>query len=246
MTAELAAPPVLSSGEHALYLDFDGTFVEFAPEPHLVKLFPGSLKLLTALRDHLDGALAIVTGRRLQDIDAFLAPLELPVAALHGQVMRSFGGPAQMLPLSDQMETARRRIGELIGENDPVMVEDKGAAIVLHYRLVPDQKERVEEIAESVTKDLGELHSVPGHFISEIRQRGISKAEAVVALGLQEPFAGRIPVFVGDDRTDEDGFRGAALNGGFGVKVGEGATAAKYRLADPSAVHAWLRSIVAG
>lgn len=234
------APPRLYPDRHALFLDFDGTFVDFAPQPDAIELKPGSRELLGRVRDRLGGALALVSGRKIADLDRFLAPLELPASGVHGQEFRPKRGDFRVTPPTPQMDGARRRLATALAADDPLRLEDKGAALVLHFREHPDQRDRASRVAALAVAELSDLHAVEGHSIFEIRQRGISKAMAIGLFAAAEPFSGRIPVFVGDDTTDEDGFRAAAEAGGFGVKVGGGATAAAYRLRDVAAVHAWL------
>ena len=238
-----AAPPRLDPARHALFLDFDGTLVEFAPEPDAIALKPGSRELLQRVSDRLGGALALVSGRRIADLDRFLRPLELPASGVHGQEFRPRRGDLRRTPPTPQLEEARRRLAAALQPDDPLRLEDKGAALVLHFRQNPGQHGRAGIIAASAVAGLRDLHAVEGHAIFEIRQRGISKAMAIGLFAGSEPFSGRIPVFVGDDTTDEDGFRAAAEAGGFGVKVGAGETAAAYHLADVAAVHGWLAAL---
>ena len=236
-------PPPLDPARHALFLDFDGTFVDFAPTPEAVRLRPGSRELLERLSRQLGGALALVSGRKLADLDGFLGPPELPASGLHGQEFRPAPGAVRRRPPSPDFDEARRRLLHRIGPDDPLLLEDKGGGLVLHFRLHPEQRERAKKLAQEAVAGLPDLHAVEGHSICEIRQRGISKALALQIFAGQPPFAGRLPVFVGDDSTDEDGFRAAAEAGGFGVKVGPGVTEAAYRLKDVTALHDWLAAL---
>lgn len=237
-------PPPLDGDRHALFLDFDGTFVDFAPEPDAIVLRPGSIDRLAALSRRLSGALALVSGRKIADLDRFLAPLQLPAAGVHGQEFRPAPGDLRVQPASPELDEARRRLAGLIMAADPLLVEDKGGALVLHYRKHPEQRGRAEALAHEAVAGLSALHALPGHAIVEIRQHGISKAGALKLFAAMPPFSGRHPVFIGDDTTDEDGFRAAREADGFGVKVGPGSTAAFYRLPDVSAVHAWLDGLL--
>lgn len=236
----VSAPPALDPVRHALFLDFDGTFVDFAPEPDAIALRTASLELLESLSRTLRGALAIVSGRRIADIDRFLAPLELPASGVHGQEFRPAPGDLRRQPSTPDLDEARRRLSAAILPDDPLLVEDKGGALVLHFRQHPEQRDRAEFLAQAAVAKLAEIHAVEGHAIFEIRQHGVSKAGALRLFAGLPPFAGRLPVFIGDDTTDEDGFRAASELGGFGVKVGPGETVAAYRLPDVTAVHRWL------
>ena len=239
--SELPPPPALDPRCQALYLDFDGTLVDFAPEPDAIVLRPGTVALLERLSGRLGGALAIVSGRRLADIDRHLSPLALSASGVHGQELRHApGAPRTTVAPPADLDEARRRLGLAIGPDDPLLLEDKGGALVLHFRKHPDQRERAEALARDAAEGLDALHVVPGHGIFEVLERGVSKARAIALLSAHPPFAGRVPVYVGDDRTDEDAIRAAQRAGGFGVKVGPGETAALYRLPDIDAVHAWI------
>jgi trehalose 6-phosphate phosphatase len=235
-----SAPPLLDTNHHALFLDFDGTFVDFAPEPDAIRLRTGSIELLQRLAKVLGGALAVITGRRLADLDRHLAPLTLPASGVHGMEFRPQAAELRVSPPSPHFEVVRRRLSKEMARGDPLSIEDKGGAIVLHFRKHPKQAPRAEALARSAVDGLADLHVVAGDAIFEIRQRGITKAEAIARFMEEPPFAGRAPVFVGDDSTDEDGFRAAAAARGFGVKVGPGESAADYRLRNVANVHAWL------
>ncbi len=233
-------PPLLDAAMHSLYLDYDGTFVDFAPVPEAIKLRIGSREMLERLSRRLSGALAIVSGRRVGDIDRFLAPLELPASGVHGQEFRPAPGDLRVRPATPEFDVARRRLSAALHADDPLLIEDKGGSLVVHYRLRPELRGRAKALAAAAISGLDDLYVVEGHFIFEIRQRGITKAIAIELFASQPAFRKRIPVFVGDDTTDEDGLRAAETAGGFGVKVGPGHTQATYCLHDVSAVHAWL------
>lgn len=239
----LDVPPPLDAARHALFLDFDGTLVDFAPTPDEIVLRPGSRELLQAVSDRLGGALAIVTGREIANLDRHLDPLRLAAAGVHGNQARLAGRDIEAVPPSPDMEAARRRLLEAVPPGDRLRLEDKGAAIVVHFRGAEEEAGRAEAIARAAAAGLEGVEIVPGHAIFELRQKGVHKGGAILALLKRPPFSGRLPVFVGDDRTDEDGFRACVEAGGFGVKVGPGETAARWRLADISAVHDWLRTI---
>ncbi len=238
--SEKPRPPALDPARHALYLDFDGTLVDFAPEPDAIEVRPGTIELLEKVSDKLDGALAIVTGRRIGDIDRHLAPLALPASGVHGQEIRPASGENTKVAPSGEIDEARRRLAASMRPADPLLLEDKGGALVLHFRKHPAERERAEALARDVVSGLGALHVVPGHGIFEIVERGVTKARALAHLSAHAPFAGRIPVYVGDDTTDEDAIGAAQQAGGFGVKVGPGETRAQFRLSDIDAVHRWL------
>jgi trehalose 6-phosphate phosphatase len=237
-------PPPLDPSRHALFLDFDGSLVDFALTPDEIVVKPETIALLGDLLRVLGGALAIVTGRRIADVDRHIVPLRLPVSGVHGLEFRSRPEEVKRKPVSEELAEARRRLGEVVRANDRIYVEDKGGALALHFRAHPDQRLRAQSLARSVVEELDTLDVVGGHSVFEIRQRDITKANAVRRFMRRPPFARRIPVFVGDDVTDEDGIREAIAEGGFGVKIGRGETAAEFRLADSQAVHAWLSRLI--
>ena len=237
-------PPLLP-GHTALYLDFDGTLAPLAQSPDEVMVDASLPALLAALAAQLDGALAVLTGRRLAAVDALLAPVHLAGAGLHGAEFRPKPGstiirgePAAASPLAQRL---RKRFAD-----DPrLLVEDKEVAVALHYRRAPARGAECRAAMRSLASpQLFEV--IEGSKVIEARPRGADKGAALRAFARLEPFAGRLPVCVGDDRTDEDGFAAAQEMQGFAVKVGAGASAARYRLPDVPAVHQWLRASLAG
>ncbi|MDB5969114.1 MAG: otsB [Hydrocarboniphaga sp.] len=235
-------PPLLSR-DSALYLDFDGTLVDLAPTPDSVRPAEGLVELLGSLQQLLAGAVAIVTGRRLESVDRWLAPLRFCGAGLHG---------AQMRLARDQADTSEfpPEIGRLAAElraiyaNDPrILVEDKGGTVALHYRLAPERAPECAALMRRLALAHG-LDVITGHAVVEARPRGVNKGLGVHRLAEAAPFAGRSPVFVGDDTTDEDAILVAQALAGIGIRVGATHSAARYRLADVAAVHRWLRASV--
>lgn len=236
-----ARPPLIPA-DAALYLDFDGTLAHIAVRPDAVVITRELPDLLVALRERLDGAVAVITGRALETVDSLLQPLILAGAGQHGAELRVDEG--EILPQVSRLESLDELVEALLQkfpEGGNVWVEDKGVAVALHFRQAPERATECMEIFESlVTSD--ELELVRGNMVIEARPRGIHKGRALQALMARPPFAGRTPIFIGDDVTDEDAFAFVAVNGGFGVKVGAGETRARYRCADVDAVHRWLRT----
>jgi trehalose 6-phosphate phosphatase len=236
-------PPLLP-GHAALYLDFDGTLAELAQGPDHVVVDESLPPLLATLAGELDGALAILTGRRLTAVDALIAPVALAGAGLHGAELRPKPGvtifrgePAVAAPLVQRL---RKRFGD-----DPrLIIEDKEAAVALHFRRAPARaaecREAMRALASPALFDV-----IDGSEVVEARPRGADKGAALRALSELAPFAGRLPVCVGDDRTDEDGIAAAQALSGFGVKVGSDASVAHYRLDTVDDVHRWLRASLA-
>lgn len=236
---QLEQPPALTA-QHALFLDFDGTLVALADHPDRI-IVPALLhETLALLEQQLGGALAIVTGRSLESLDRFLAPLKLPAAGIHGAQLRHdpLQAPAEVATLGALAARLQARYA-----GDPkVWIEDKGAAVAVHYRQAPErQNELFAAVTDIVNAGDEDLEIISGKCVFEARRQGIGKDAAVRALMLAAPFRGRVPVFVGDDRTDEDGIREVQRQRGFGIKVGAGASDARWRLATPTAVLVWLR-----
>lgn len=241
--AKLPEPPSLSdlreTGPIALFLDFDGTLVDLAETPDGI-VVPGDLAgRLSALAQSLEGALAIVTGRALVDLEKHLGPLAIACAGSHGIDRRVadgtiLGAAPEVMPAA--AEEALRRYAREQG----VRLEIKPHGSALHYRSDPGGEEAGLVFAEKLAGEYG-LSVKRGKLLIEIVHPGADKAGAVHAFMREAPFAGRRPVFVGDDLTDEDGMRAAKALGGFGILVGDRLpSVAQYRLASPAAVHDWL------
>lgn len=233
-----ARPPLLEP-DAALFLDFDGTLAEFAQHPDGVSIDAGLPALLADLRARLGGAVAVVTGRTLAGLDA-IAPLPAVAGAgLHGLELRFETGHTVSSANPDGASRIAGRLRQQFEADPRIVVEDKGAAVALHWRQAP---ERAAECIAAMKQAAAapEFEILRGHAVVEARPRGTNKGAALAALAKHGSFAGRRPVFVGDDVTDEDGFRAAALLGGYGVKVGPGETAARYRMTGVGEVHDWL------
>lgn len=223
----------------ALFLDVDGTLLEFQPDPHAVRPDRELLDLLARLAVALDGAVALVSGRPLSSLDAMFDPLRLPAAGLHGLERRTALGRVEQ-PSAAVPPAARAALATLRDAYPGLLLEDKGASVALHYRRAPSLEPVVREAAERALASLGPAWQLlAGAFVYELKPAGITKGTAVEAFLGEPPFAGRRPVYVGDDVTDLDGIAAAERLGGDGIAVG-GRVAARWRLPDPAATRRWL------
>lgn len=240
-TGTEARPPLLHAAS-ALYLDFDGTLAAFAPHPDGVRVSDSLPGLLADLRERLAGAVALVTGRPLAALDAFTGLPDFAASGLHGLELRLERGQTRSGGDHGITRPVVRELRLLFGDDPRILVEDKGATVALHYRRARERADECIAAMRSVVEAVapGELEVLLGHAVVEARPRGVDKGKAVRALAAHPPFAGRVPVFVGDDATDEDGFRAAREQGGHGIKVGPGETAAEFRIPGVEGVHDWL------
>lgn len=235
-------PPPLLDDACALFLDVDGTLLEFELRPELVRLPLGALETLGRLSDRLGGALALVSGRPLPELDHLFAPRLFPAAGLHGQQFRGVVAP-HAVRSGDALSALRHEAALLAQRHPGVLVEDKGANLALHWRAAPDAAASVMALTQAHLPRIQGYRLQPGDHVVELVPADVDKGRAVHTLMSEAPFAGRIPVFVGDDLTDEFGFSAANAAGGWSVLVGTRAPSqARYRLSDPTAVHGWLRS----
>ena len=241
----LPPPPPLDPDRDALFIDLDGTLVEIASRPHAVVYSPELHELLQRLQPAMHGAVALVTGRTIHEADRILHGALRYVAGVHGYEIQRGGAithaPVDLAPLHAAMVEVRTRIG---AQTLPALVEDKHASIALHYRHVPQAGPALMEIAREIAARHG-LRILLGKMVIELAAGSQTKGDAVRSLITDQPFRGRKPVALGDDKTDEDSFEAANALGGFGILVGdERATAARYRLENPAAVRSWLRAIL--
>lgn len=237
-TIEAMAPPLLA-GREALFLDFDGTLTEIVARPELVYVEPALISLIERTQRLIGGALAVISGRPLRQIDACLLPLQLPGAGQHGAELRVHGSATPQRRVWPGVAAAAEDIRLQFGGAPDLIVENKGAAVALHYRAAPQRADECQNFVREVAAR-HDLDVLIGKMVVEARPRGLHKGRAVETLMTRPLFRGRTPVFVGDDTTDEDGFAFVQSRGGHGIKVGAGDSAAKFRLDGVEAVHDWL------
>lgn len=228
----------------ALFLDFDGTLVDLAPRPEAV-VVPGDLvATLQTLCAYLGGAVAVISGRPIDQVDAFLAPLRLPTAGVHGAERRGADGQLTLLP-THPLQEVEAAAQALAARQPRLQVENKRGSIALHYRQAPELEALCLETLQAAVAQSPGLVLLHGKMVVEAKPGGASKGHAIEAFLHEPPFAGRTPVFVGDDVTDEVGFSSVQRLGGLGIKVGEGASVAWQRMASPAAMREQLAAAVA-
>jgi trehalose 6-phosphate phosphatase len=238
----LPQPPLLELSRVALFADLDGTLAPLEATPDSVGPDAGRRRLLEALLRALSGRLAVVSGRALGDIDRVLEGRILAVGAVHGLVRRDAQGVVTTPPCDGRITGAREGFLSFARRDKRLLVEDKGPAVALHFRGAPQAGQACLDLAERLAPRYG-LSVQKGDMVVELRRPGPDKGAAVEAFIGEPPFAGFTPVFLGDDLTDEAGFRAVRRHGGFGVIVGRRRpTAALYALDDVDAAQAWLRA----
>ena len=230
----------------ALFLDFDGTLVDIAPTPDAVVVDPGLPELLSRLRDQLGGALAIVTGRPVAGIDEFLPGLGLDACGMHGLERRVAGRvefPEDLADLSPFITRLRARLAGHPG----LIIEDKRIGVAVHWRTAPDAEHEARAAIDDLSRELGSAYKIQdGKAVREIVPARAGKGEGVRALMRAEPYAGRRPIFVGDDKTDEHGFEAVEEIGGLTIKIGPGETLARCRLSSPAEFREVMKTWLAG
>ena len=202
-------------------------------------LAPGLITALAAIEKRLGGALAIVSGRPVDALDRFLDPWRPTLAAEHGSLLRLADGTLFAPPPPDLLP-AETAASTLAAAHPRLYVERKTAAIALHYRSAPELEELCRHSLSSVVALDPALELLEGKYVVEVKPAGTNKGRAISALMDRPPFAGRRPLFAGDDTTDEAGFASVQALGGQGIKVGGGETIAVHRCASPDVVRSWL------
>jgi trehalose 6-phosphate phosphatase len=238
---------VLSAQEWAVFLDIDGTLIEFADDPRPLPADRGLQLLLRRLASRTAGALALISGRDIGSIDVIVRPLSLPAAGLHGFERRSATGALSRRPPPEApvLERARERLRATAAQDARLVFEDKGFALAVHYRRAPELAAQIQRAARDIAHQSGgALELRPGTLVAELAPPGASKAAALAEFMREWPFAGRQPLFVGDDLTDEPAFEWVNGVGGLSVAVNVSrATAARTQLPSVSSVRHWLQAL---
>ena len=229
----------------ALLLDIDGTILDLAPAPQEVWVSAELRNTLARLEDLTGGALALVSGRSLHDIDLIFSPLQLAAVGGHGAELRINPGGEAVTRARELNPVLKRKLATLTELGPGILVEDKDYSLALHYRLAPDQGEALRAAIQQVcaTVPRGSVEILPGKLVYEIKMAGIDKAGAVRELMKYPPFKGRNPIFIGDDTTDEPVFPILSQFGGLGFSVGRVVADVNGHFEKPELVRAWLSRI---
>jgi trehalose 6-phosphate phosphatase len=245
----VSRPPPLDRSS-ALFLDVDGTLLDIAPRPELVRLPAELPELLERLAKQREGALALISGRSLADLDRLFRPWRGAAAGMHGAERRRGDGS----PVEADESSADRAAAAALDRLRPMLdalarrwpgawLEDKGRTLALHYRPIPEKKMEIRDaVARLAERKAEALRLIAGKMVLELQPRHRNKGAVIAAFLAEPPFGGRRPIFVGDDTTDEDGFAEVNRRGGLSIRVGpeNAATAAMYSLPAPAEVLGWL------
>lgn len=238
--ATLPAPEPLDFARACLLFDLDGTLAPFEPTPDAVGPDPRRSRLLVRLAERLDGRVAVISGRSIPEIDRITGAAVPAVAGVHGLERRTAAGQLVRVDPDPAIADARSSFDALALAQSGLLVEDKGLSVALHYRNAPEAAPAVVELARRLAASTG-LVLQRGESVAELRTPGPNKGDAVAAFMAEPPFAGAMPIFIGDDLTDEDAFSAAQVLGGFGILVGAPRpTLASRSLADVDTVLGWF------
>ena len=247
----MTPPPPLDRSS-ALFLDIDGTLLEIAPRPELVRVPARLPRLLEALARQHEGALALISGRTLAELDRLFQPWHGAAAGMHGAERRRADGSRVEAGESPADRTAaaalarlRPQLGELAQRWPGTWIEDKGWTLALHYRAIAEREAEIRNgVARLMEHESEALRVIAGKMVVELQPRHRNKGAVISAFLAEPPFRGRRPIFVGDDTTDEDGFAEINRRGGLSIRVGPetAATAGAHGLLSPPEVLCWLES----
>lgn len=237
------SPPPLHLRRPALFLDLDGVLAPLAATPDAVVPDPARTAVLRRTATRFEGRVAILSGRTLAEVDRISEACLPSASGVHGLERRRADGTMVRAVAAPQVRDVVAAFRTFARDRPGMIVEDKAVSAGLHYRGAPAQAAAAEALAERLAGETG-LALQPGHLVVELKTPGTDKGAALVAFMAEPPFAGGVPVMLGDDLTDEFGFVAANALGGFGVLVGAPRpTAARFGLPDVAAVLAWLDAL---
>jgi trehalose 6-phosphate phosphatase len=253
-TSDEAGADGLQLEHAALFLDVDGTLLDFAPRPGAVIVPPSLIEALARAEKALGGALALISGRSIDDLDRLFAPLRLCASGVHGAQLR-------FVPQESSQESGEPQVQEeglplrlwmalteALFNYPGTFAENKRYTFAVHYRTVPILAERLAATLERLIAAHPELDLIMlhGHSVFEIKPRGFDKGKAIERFIAHEPFSGRVPIFIGDDTTDEPGFAVVTKHGGHAFSVGSLRPGASFVFPGPASVRRWLSAFASG
>lgn len=245
LSHQKACPPRLALDRVAIFLDFDGTLSALEPDPRHARIASGMRETLSLLQKATGDAVAIVSGRSIEQLDDMLDPLRLPLAGVHGIEIRNLDGKLTRSTVDGKLlNLVASTVSGFSSRHAGTLVEVKPGSIALHYRKRPDLKVACLNLAATLAEADHRVKVLTGKMVVEMTLAARNKGDAIRTFLETSPFAGRIPFFAGDDETDETGFAVVNALGGISVKVGSGETSAHYHLDDVLAVGSYLKSLL--
>ena len=234
----------LPEGPWCLFLDVDGTLLHLADSPGGVAVDADLHPLLARLRSAAGGAVALVSGRTIENIDALLGDVSLPVAGLHGCERRDVLGRLHVAPVArEQLADLRGGLRRLVSRHPGLLLEDKGAGVALHFLKARELEHELRaEVALLAAPLVPKFALLDGHAVIEVKPAAHTKGSAVAEFMEEVPFRGRVPIFIGDDQTDYDGFAAVRLHEGMAIAVGP-RVKSEWWLPGPAAVRRWLEQL---
>jgi trehalose 6-phosphate phosphatase len=250
MNQRLELPPSPSLGESALFFDVDGTLVGLERKPEAVVVSDGLRRLLECLITATDGALALVSGRTIAQLDSLFKPLVFSASGVHGLERRLLpGGVCRAMEAADALGDARAELAAFTKVHPGTLLEDKGLTLALHYRMAAEHREKAAELVRKlVSADPENLTLLEGKMVFELKPPGFDKGRAIADFMQEPPFQGRRPIFAGDDVTDEAGFRTIKQMNGIAIRIGadDRPTEAVFGIESVEAMLSWLQELSAG
>ena len=242
-----APPDNLDPSNLALFLDVDGTLLDIEDHPADVRAEPALVTMLANLSAGLDGAMSLISGRQIADIDRIFSPVRFAAAGAHGSELRQHPDDPVATSQSSLPATILDRLRTFVEQHPGLLLEEKHGGASLHYRRAPELQDQctvfVRGLLHEIEKD---FRLIAGKMVLELAPIDHNKGAAISAMMQREPFSGRHAVFVGDDVTDEDGFQAVNAMRGIAIRVGDvRGSAAAYALPDVAAVRRWLETIEA-
>lgn len=248
MSADLPAPPTLALSDAALFFDVDGTLVPIEEHPEAVNISHRLRDLLERLIDRTEGALALVSGRSIEQLDQLFQPLAFSASGLHGLERRLLpGAKSRAEGIGKSLGEAKRELDDFANHHPGVLVEDKGLTLALHYRMAAEHGEKAAALVQRlVSADPDNLVLLKGKMVFELKPPGFDKGRAIADFMREPTFQGRCPIFAGDDVTDEAGFAEVRTMKGIGIKIGidERPTQAAFSLESVESMLDWLETLM--